>query len=73
MLSCEYETLSHMTVVSPRWVCGTQVNCFALYAPSGENGDVHAETQALLIDFGVETAPFSEEVIACLPPTVWEG
>ncbi|KNC75314.1 hypothetical protein SARC_12158 [Sphaeroforma arctica JP610] len=37
----------------------------------GENGDVDAETKALLVQYAVETAPFSDEAIACLPPTPW--
>lgn len=50
--------------------CGLSCkSCFALRA--GESGDVHAETLALLTDFGVATEPFTEEVLACLPPTVW--
>jgi hypothetical protein len=43
------------------------------HACAGESGDVHAETLALLADFGVATEPFTDEVLACLPPTVWQS
>jgi hypothetical protein len=49
------------------------VSCAMLpccHACAGESGDVHAETLALLADFGVATEPFTDEVLACLPPTV---
>eukprot|EP01134_Creolimax_fragrantissima_P003939 CFRG3939T1 len=37
----------------------------------GQNGDIDAETKALLVDFDVSTDPFSDDVINCLPIKTW--
>lgn len=37
----------------------------------GADGDKSVETQVLLHEFGVPHEAFSDEVMACLPPTTW--